>query len=110
MDVNQCASFPGFPCLNGSTCVDGVFSFGCECPAGWAGYKWEVDVNACKSSPCKNGTTCSDSSQKQSTSIDRYTCSCVAGFADAICETDVAECASSPWLHRATWHGGTTCT
>ena len=35
-------------------------------------------MNECKSSPCKSGTTCSDSSQKQSTPIDRYTCSCVA--------------------------------
>ena len=33
-DVDDCASRP---CMNGATCVDGVNSYTCTCPAGYIG-------------------------------------------------------------------------
>ena len=40
---------------------------------------YSLDINECKSSPCKNGGKCSDH-------VNRYTCSCAAGYNGVHCE------------------------
>ena len=40
---------------------------------------FSLDIDECKSSPCKNGGTCSDH-------VNSYTCSCAAGYNGVHCE------------------------
>jgi len=110
INLDECASYP---CTNGGTCVDGVFSYGCVCGAGYDGYNCEADADECLSSPCMNGASCLDSSLKIQVPLDRFTCVCAPGYAGDICETHVDECASSPCLHGGTCDQGIdsyTCT
>eukprot|EP01047_Picozoa_sp_COSAG01_P062759 COSAG01_NODE_8029_length_2949_cov_2.693684_2_plen_386_part_01 len=46
----------------------------------------DIDVNECKSSPCKHGGTCSDSTSKSAVSINAYQCTCAPGFANGVCK------------------------
>ena len=46
----------------------------------------DIDVNECKSSPCKNGATCTDSTTESAISYHAYQCTCVSGFANGVCE------------------------
>merc|ERR1712127_229722 len=46
----------------------------------------DIDVNECKSSPCKNGATCTDSTTESAVSYHAYQCKCVSGFANGVCE------------------------
>ncbi|MEC7000200.1 MAG: calcium-binding EGF-like domain-containing protein, partial [Actinomycetota bacterium] len=89
----------------------------------------DMDVNECKSSPCANGATCSDSTTETPVSIHAYQCTCMPGFSNGVCEynflqefktectvmesssnpslrgncdIDVNECASSPCANGAT--------
>jgi len=41
--------------------VDGVFSYGCVCAAGYSGFNCADDINECLSSPCLNGGACAES-------------------------------------------------
>ena len=34
VNIDECASYP---CSNGGTCVDGIYSYACVCPAGYRG-------------------------------------------------------------------------
>jgi Notch-like protein len=45
-----------------------------------------IDVDECKSNPCKNGATCTDSTTESAVSYHAYQCTCVAGFANGVCE------------------------
>jgi len=73
----------------------------------------DKDIDECLSTPCMNGSTCSDSRAGSAIAADRYVCTCAAGYSGAICETDLNECASTPCLHGATCTQGVnsyTCT
>mgnify|MGYP003306523183 CR=1 FL=1 len=48
----------------------------------------DIDVDECKSFPCKNGATCTDSTTESAVSYHAYQCTCVAGFANGVCEYD----------------------
>jgi hypothetical protein len=53
----------------------------------------DIDVNECKSSPCKHGGTCSDSTTKSAVSINAYQCTCAPGFANGVCKYNyINEC------------------
>lgn len=75
LDVSPCEDDP---CANGSTCVDLVDSYRCDCPAGYTGVHCETDIDECASAPCVNGT-CVDG-------VNRYTCECQEGWAGTNCE------------------------
>ena len=46
----------------------------------------DIDVDECKSFPCKNGATCTDSTTESAVSYHAYQCTCVSGFANGVCE------------------------
>ena len=46
----------------------------------------DIDVDECKSNPCKNGATCTESTVESTVSFHAYQCTCVAGFANGVCE------------------------
>ena len=55
------------------------------CHAGYTGKNCEVDILECESSPCQNGGTCLENSDKSRpeysvTTAEGYTCECVPGF------------------------------
>ena len=52
------------------------------------GRNCEIDLNMCRSDPCFNGATCSNSP-------NTFECTCVPGFTGPICN-NTDECASSP--------------
>ena len=66
----------------------------------------DTDVDECKSQPCKNGATCTDSTSKKSSSngvlVGAYACSCASGFSGTNCATDVNECSKNPCKNGAT--------
>ena len=73
----------------------------CTCNLGWEGDGHTCrDIDECKSNPCKNGATCTESSCKPSKfpngtvcapqllglpPTDTYRCACTAGFANGMC-------------------------
>ena len=56
--------------------------------ATYLGGNCDIDVDECKSFPCKNGATCTDSTTESAVSYHAYQCTCVAGFANGVCEYD----------------------
>ena len=106
--IDECESSP---CQNGGQCVDDMwwpfessfladrkYGYTCSCPAGWAGFDCELDVDECSSSPCFDGgvfgeahaAKCTDSAVKSppNISIDAFRCSCASGFSGGICASD----------------------
>ena len=112
IDVDECASSP---CKNNATCTDSTKKpavstdmYQCACTAGYAngvcaysyirqylqacavttsaaGGNCDTDVDECKSSPCKNGAACTDSTVDSSVPVNTYRCTCLAGFANGFC-------------------------
>ncbi|XP_022110883.1 sushi, von Willebrand factor type A, EGF and pentraxin domain-containing protein 1-like [Acanthaster planci] len=76
--VDDCASNP---CASGSTCIDDVNQFICQCPLGFTGQRCQTNIDDCgtDSSPCDNGGTCVDG-------IGNFTCQCPLGFSGQVCE------------------------
>eukprot|EP01048_Picozoa_sp_COSAG05_P000650 COSAG05_NODE_18_length_34957_cov_44.338115_29_plen_566_part_01 len=46
----------------------------------------DIDINECKSKPCANGATCTDSTTESAVSYHAYQCTCVDGFANGVCK------------------------
>ncbi|XP_072179392.1 LOW QUALITY PROTEIN: uncharacterized protein [Diadema setosum] len=83
IDQDDCASEP---CHNGSTCVDLVDSFRCNCAPGFEGVTCEVDIDECALlQPCQRGGTCIDQ-------INGYSCTCPEGFNGTNCEGSINIC------------------
>lgn len=70
---------------NGFLCVNNIlFSFRCQCAAGFTGPYCELDINECQSNPCRNQATCVDE-------LNSYSCKCQPGFSGSRCETGIYE-------------------
>ena len=93
MQINKCASDP---CSNGGTCIDGLHSFTCLCPAWYSGSTCSERIDPCSSpSTCANNGTCH-------TDLDvkpyGHACQCSSGFTGSMCEVNVDDCVSQPCL------------
>lgn len=80
-----------FTSENGGSCVDGMRSYTCKCPAGVTGENCQTDINECKAAvePCTAPKVCSNT-------VGSYACTCPAGYTGSNCETDINECESNP--------------
>ena len=56
---------------------------------------FDLEIDECALSPCKNGGTCVDG-------INSYNCQCKHGYTGDQCESNIDECASSPCLNGGT--------
>ncbi|XP_070577029.1 delta-like protein D isoform X2 [Ptychodera flava] len=86
-------------CIPAEGCVNGHCIVGNDCHCEdetWTGQNCDIDLNPCRSNPCENGASCSNSGP------NNYTCQCALGFTGINCEIDIDECASSPCLNGAT--------
>lgn len=82
---NECIPHNG--CRHG-TCT---IPWQCACDEGWGGLFCDQDLNYCTHhSPCKNGSTCSNSGPRG------YTCTCLPGYTGEHCELELSKCASNP--------------
>ncbi|CAH1780735.1 unnamed protein product [Owenia fusiformis] len=92
-DIDHCKDllFGGSHCKNGGSCIDGVYSYTCNCISGYTGRLCETDIDDCLSSPCINGE-CEDA-------VNNYTCTCEEGFTGRDCETDIDGCQSYTCLN-----------
>ncbi|XP_031559986.1 uncharacterized protein LOC116296157 isoform X2 [Actinia tenebrosa] len=93
-EINECDSNP---CQHGSTCIDLIEDFACQCQEGYTGKQCEQDIDDCAAVPCENNATCHDH-------LKTFTCTCAAGFTGSVCQTEIDECISSPCLNNATCH------
>ncbi|XP_077987551.1 uncharacterized protein LOC144442158 [Glandiceps talaboti] len=68
-------------CFHGSTCVNTMDGFQCECQQGRGGETCSdiIVSDSCSSSPCRDGATCISET-------DGYTCICPDGFGGITCE------------------------
>ncbi len=89
-EIDECASSP---CQNGSSCLDQVNSFTCNCHPGYTGTLCNININECATLPCQNGATCVDL-------INSYLCQCLGGYQGSNCEFDINECASNPCVNN----------
>jgi hypothetical protein len=108
-NIDECLSSP---CMNGGTCLDGVFEYLCFCARGWSGENCGDDVDECGSDPCLHAGVCSDSTTDGATigteddywntvadidvTIYAYACTCVGGWEGTNCADDIDECESNP--------------
>ncbi|KAM6915822.1 uncharacterized protein dlk2 [Xenentodon cancila] len=80
------------PCKNGGLCEDAdgfAAEFTCRCLAGFTGLHCETNVDDCIMSPCANGATCVDGT-------NRFSCECPPGFSGRFCTVNMDDCASRP--------------
>ena len=92
-NIDDCT---GNLCQHGSTCIDGVNTYSCQCPANWEGRYCNQDVDECsRNNPCQNHGTCQNNE-------GGYECICVNGFIGDNCETDEDDCLDEPCMNGGT--------
>ena len=57
-NFDECSSNP---CLNSSTCTDGINEYTCIFTGGYTGQHCGTDIDECQSSPCQNNGRCHNS-------------------------------------------------
>jgi len=83
------------PCLHGSTCIDQIAAFLCDCTdTGYQGPHCETEVDDCEPQPCRHNATCEDL-------LKDYKCHCYDGYDGHDCEIDIDECADFPCQNGA---------
>lgn len=95
-NVDDC---PGHLCQHGATCMDGINTYVCACPATFSGPHCSRDVDECALRPqvCKNGATCTNT-------IGSYSCICVNGWTGPDCSENIDDCAGVACFNGATCH------
>ncbi|KAG2449914.1 hypothetical protein HYH02_000020 [Chlamydomonas schloesseri] len=90
VDVPECATNNG-GCDPNATCneVQGGAPT-CTCKAGYKMFGTVCRANPCSAAPCKNGATCTPSTDYLS-----YTCTCSQWWTGKNCDVDVPECATN---------------
>eukprot|EP00912_Choanoflagellata_sp_UC4_P001279 UC4_evm1s800 len=90
IDIDDCETNS---CASGSTCIDLIDNYRCDCPEGRKGDMCEVN-SACESNPCVNDGEC-----RIPENGDGYFCICPPGFVGGNCEVNINECYSNPCLN-----------
>ncbi|PIK42630.1 hypothetical protein BSL78_20510 [Apostichopus japonicus] len=89
VDKDDCAEGN---CTNGSTCMDGIDMYTCECPESFIGDFCEFMVMTnCSQDVCENNATCV-SKNNPSPGEDGFTCECPTGYTGARCSYLVNYC------------------
>jgi len=78
-------------CENGGTCVDGLGTYLCQCPAGYTGSSCETEIDECALAPCVNGATCQDY-------VNSFVCECPRGFSGIQCQINDNDCTARSGL------------
>eukprot|EP00117_Sycon_ciliatum_P036757 scpid5793/ scgid27624/ Protocadherin alpha-6 len=88
VNINECDPMP---CMNGATCVDGIYDFTCQCSAAYTGENCETHLKTCaiQTGICQNGGKCVDTK-------DDILCQCPTGYMGYYCEIQSAACSSFP--------------
>jgi protein crumbs len=74
----------GNPCQEGSTCVDLVADYRCDCPPTHGGKNCSVELTGCKGVECQNEGACLP---YYVATEHKFNCSCLPGFRGKLCET-----------------------
>ncbi|XP_046451773.1 cubilin-like isoform X2 [Daphnia pulex] len=74
------------PCVFGTCSVVGN-GFQCTCHTGYAGQTCNIPLDACVSSPCRNGATCAVVGPDR-----QFRCICPAGFTGNECQNEIQAC------------------
>ncbi|XP_033112664.1 MAM and LDL-receptor class A domain-containing protein 1-like [Anneissia japonica] len=75
-DIDKCASNP---CQNGGTCSQSSSQFKCACVPGWTGLYCQLDIQECRSDPCRPPKSrCIED-------LNGYTCECPQGLRGDAC-------------------------
>ena len=70
---------------DGSTCLNVVGDFFCECSVGWESKDCTQDIDECRSNPCQNRALCTDT-------IGNYSCACLHGWRGDNCAIIIDPC------------------
>ena len=82
VDIDECDGIN--PCSGGSSCINELGGYRCECVPGFTGQNCAEDINECLSYPCLNGGTCANE-------IGGFNCSCINGYFGETC-VDISPC------------------
>ena len=82
ININDCI---GTNCSGNGRCVDGVFSYTCDCDPGFTGAECDVNINDCVAVNCSGNGQCVDG-------VHAYTCECDPGFTGVECGINIDDC------------------
>ncbi len=77
--INNCLNNA---CANNASCINGINSYACSCPAGFTGQYCQISLNPCQNSPCTNGLCIPTPA-----SPIGYFCNCYPGWTGPTCGT-----------------------
>jgi len=89
--VDRCV---GHACQNGSTCVNGVSDYTCDCTGlDYEGNRCQTQIDDCAANPCMNGGLCVDGNRT-------FTCNCAGlDYEGDRCQTQINNCDPNPCLN-----------